>query len=91
MQATRALAMFRPTLRMRMPVPNEEQAAHTVSQRLRRLRKIPAELIPLGVVVGFAVCAAVYSSMRHFMTDKTIRLKRQNRLAEKHESGHGEH
>ncbi|KAK4216148.1 hypothetical protein V8F33_010886 [Rhypophila sp. PSN 637] len=87
MYATRALQAFRPTVRMMRPVPNEEQAAHTVSQRLRRLRKIPAELIPLGVVVGFAVCAAGYSSLRHFMTDKTIRLKRQNVAAQKqHES-----
>jgi len=64
------------------PVPNEEQAAHTVSQRLRRFRKIPPELIPLGVVVGFAILAAGYSSLRHFMHDKTIRLKRQNRAAD---------
>ncbi|KAM7208599.1 hypothetical protein V8F20_001022 [Naviculisporaceae sp. PSN 640] len=83
MYPTRTLQMLRPTARMFRPVPNEEQAAHTVSQRLRRLRKIPAELIPLGVVVGFAVCAACYSSVRHFMTDKTMRLKRQNRAAEK--------
>ncbi|KAK1761120.1 hypothetical protein QBC47DRAFT_369162 [Echria macrotheca] len=82
MYATRSLQMFRPTARMMRPVPKEEQAAHTVSQRLRRLRNIPPELIPLGVVVGFAVCAAVYSSMRHFMVDKTIRLKRQNRAAD---------
>ena len=38
----------------------------------------------IGVVVSFAVSAAVYSSLRHFMTDKTIRLKRQNRLADAH-------
>ncbi|OAA55941.1 NADH-ubiquinone reductase complex 1 MLRQ subunit [Niveomyces insectorum RCEF 264] len=88
MYATRALQM-RPTLRMMRPVPKEEQAAHTVSQRLRRLRKIPAELLPLGVVVGFALFAAGYSSMRHFLVDKTIRLKRQNRGTEGgHEEAH---
>ncbi|CAK7233929.1 hypothetical protein SBRCBS47491_008777 [Sporothrix bragantina] len=78
----RALQAFRPTLRMMRPVPKEEQAAHTITQRLRRLRKIPAELLPLGVVVGFALFAAGYSSIRHFVVDGTIRLKRQNRAAE---------
>ncbi|KAK3943519.1 hypothetical protein QBC46DRAFT_377305 [Diplogelasinospora grovesii] len=82
MLPTSALRTFRPTARMMRPVPKEEQAAHTVSQRLRRLRKIPPELFPLGVVVGFAVCAAIYSSLRHFMVDKNIRLKRQNRAAD---------
>ncbi|KAL1855706.1 hypothetical protein Daus18300_010989 [Diaporthe australafricana] len=83
MYATRAMrSAFQPTRRMMRPVPNEEQAAHTVSQRLRRLRKIPAELIPLGVVVGFAVIAAGYSITRHLFVDKTIRLKRQNRAAD---------
>lgn len=75
--------MFQPTRAMMRPVPNEEQAGHTISQRLRRLRKIPPELYPLGVVVGFAVLAAGYSMTRHLMTDKTIRLKRQNRAADK--------
>ncbi|TPX15199.1 uncharacterized protein E0L32_004757 [Thyridium curvatum] len=82
MYPSAALRMFRPTGRMMRPVPKEEQAAHTVSQRLRRLRRIPPELLPLGVVVGFALCAAVFSSTRHFMVDKTIRLKRQNRAAD---------
>ncbi|RMJ26225.1 hypothetical protein PHISP_02912 [Aspergillus sp. HF37] len=50
--------------------------AHTISQRLRRLRKIPPELIPLGVVLGAAVGAAIYSSVRKLMTDKTLRLHR---------------
>ncbi|KAK0634686.1 hypothetical protein B0T17DRAFT_514029 [Bombardia bombarda] len=85
MYATRAMrAAFRPTARLMKPVPNEEQAAHTISQRLRRLKSIPPELIPLGAVVGLALVAAGYSSLRHFMTDKTIRLKRQNRAAEHH-------
>ncbi|CAK7267346.1 hypothetical protein SEPCBS57363_002543 [Sporothrix epigloea] len=78
----RALQAFRPTLRMMRPVPKEEQAAHTITQRLRRLRKIPAELLPLGVVVGFALFAAGYSIVRHFVVDSSIRLKRQNRAAE---------
>ncbi|KDN65970.1 hypothetical protein CSUB01_00636 [Colletotrichum sublineola] len=57
--------------------------------RLRKLRQIPPELIPLGVVVGFALTAATYSIARHFMTDKTIRLKRQGKSAAA-ESGHEE-
>ncbi|KAI1179555.1 hypothetical protein F4777DRAFT_533063 [Nemania sp. FL0916] len=77
MYATRALRM-RPTMRM-MRIPKEEQSAHTVSQRLRKLRSIPPELIPLGVVVGFAVCAAIYSSMRKFWVDKNLRLRRQGK------------
>lgn len=88
MHPSQSLRMFQPTRRLMRPVPKEEQAAHTISQRLRRLRKIPPELLPLGVVVGFALLAASYSSLRHFMTDKTIRLKRQNRAADKHESAH---
>ncbi|KAL9948148.1 hypothetical protein ACHAQF_003803 [Verticillium nonalfalfae] len=87
MRPTLALRAFRPTLRMRSPVPGEDQAGHTVSQRLRKLRRIPPELIPLGVVVGFAVLAAGYSSIRHFMVDGTIRLKRQG---PKHSDSHDE-
>ncbi|KAK3397377.1 hypothetical protein B0T20DRAFT_256263 [Sordaria brevicollis] len=84
---------FRQTPRMMRPIPKEEQAAHTVSQRLRmRVKSIPAELWPLGVVVGFAVCAAFYSITRHLVVDKTIRLKRQNRAADSHalHAAHGE-
>ncbi|KAI1427920.1 hypothetical protein F5Y12DRAFT_734249 [Xylaria sp. FL1777] len=77
MYATRALRMV-PTRRM-MSLPREDQNAHTVSQRLRKLRQIPAELIPLGVVVFFAVFAAGYSSARKFWVDKNLRLARQNR------------
>ncbi|KAG7285252.1 hypothetical protein NEMBOFW57_009873 [Staphylotrichum longicolle] len=73
MFATRSLRMFRPTARMMRPIP-----------RLRRLKQIPPELLPLGVVVAFAVSAAIYSSTRHLMVDKTIRLKRQNRAADAH-------
>ncbi|KAK4172549.1 hypothetical protein QBC36DRAFT_337625 [Triangularia setosa] len=91
MFATRSLRMFRATPRMMRPIPKEEQSAHTVSQRLRRLKNIPAELIPLGVVVGFAVCAAAYSITRHLVVDKTIRLKRQNRAADSHAAASEHH
>ncbi|KAI0532224.1 hypothetical protein GGR58DRAFT_490948 [Xylaria digitata] len=80
MYATRALRMA-PTMRM-MRIPKEDQSAHTVSQRLRKLRQIPAELIPLGVVVAFAVFAAGYSSFRKFFVDHNLRLARQNRKDE---------
>ncbi|KAI0401190.1 hypothetical protein F4802DRAFT_439756 [Xylaria palmicola] len=80
MYATRALRMV-PTKRM-MHLPKEDQSAHTISQRLRKLRQIPAELIPLGVVVGFAVFAAGYSSVRKFVVDKNLRLSRTGRKPE---------
>ncbi|KAL7624381.1 hypothetical protein AAE478_005945 [Parahypoxylon ruwenzoriense] len=75
------------------PQQKEDQSAHTVSQRLRKLRSIPAELIPLGVVVGFALFAAGYSSYRKFSVDKNLRLGRQNRKAEpgEHTEGHEGH
>ncbi|KAI8634059.1 hypothetical protein F5Y19DRAFT_198243 [Xylariaceae sp. FL1651] len=88
MYATRALRMM-PTRRMMRPVPKEDQSAHTVSQRLRKFRDIPAELWPLGIVVGFAVFAAGYSITRKFFVDKNLRLSRQNRKDEPAE--HGEH
>jgi len=47
-------------------------------------------IVRSGVVVGFAVIAAGYSSLRHFIHDKTIRLKRQNRAADNHGSSHSE-
>ncbi|GAW15770.1 hypothetical protein ANO14919_051900 [Xylariales sp. No.14919] len=61
---------------------HDAPSSHTISQRLRKLRQIPAELIPLGVVVAFAVFAAGYSSFRKFFVDKNLRLTRQNRKAE---------
>jgi hypothetical protein len=50
--------------------------AHTISQRLRTLKKIPPELIPLGIVLAVAVGAACYSLIRHLIVDKTLRLSR---------------
>ncbi|TVY13847.1 hypothetical protein LARI1_G006564 [Lachnellula arida] len=79
MQPTLALRMFRPTMRMMRPIPKEEHSAHTISQRLRALKRIPPELIPLGVVVGVAVGAAFYSLGRKLVVDKTMRLNRQNK------------
>ncbi|KAJ9149280.1 hypothetical protein NKR23_g4421 [Pleurostoma richardsiae] len=68
-----------------------DAAAHTVSQRLRRLRKIPPELLPLGAVVAFAVAAAGYSIARKFYVDKNLRLARQNRAADEAGEHHEAH
>ncbi|EAL93593.2 hypothetical protein CNMCM8812_001278 [Aspergillus fumigatus] len=51
-------------------------SSHTISQRLRTLKRVPPELIPLGIVLSVAVGAAIYSSTRKLMTDKTLRLSR---------------
>ncbi|OJJ47174.1 hypothetical protein ASPZODRAFT_15856 [Penicilliopsis zonata CBS 506.65] len=58
------------------PTPKENQSAHTISQRLRTLKRVPPELIPLGIVLGVALGAAIYSSSKKLMTDKTLRLYR---------------
>ncbi|WPH03393.1 Hypothetical protein R9X50_00627200 [Acrodontium crateriforme] len=71
-----ARRMFQ-TSSKRMAVPKEEHAAHTISQRIRTLKKIPPELIPLGVVLFAAIAAAGYSIIRKFYTDRTLRLYRQ--------------
>ncbi|KAF2017062.1 hypothetical protein BU24DRAFT_420090 [Aaosphaeria arxii CBS 175.79] len=68
---------MRQTLRLRTPVPKEEQSAHTISQRLRTLKSLPAELIPLGIVVAIAVGFACFSLGKTLIGDKTLRLKRQ--------------
>ncbi|KAF4304408.1 hypothetical protein GTA08_BOTSDO07797 [Botryosphaeria dothidea] len=65
------------TPRMMRPVPKEEHSAHTISQRIRTLKKIPPELIPLGIVLAVAVGAAVFSIFRKLYVDKTLRLARQ--------------
>jgi hypothetical protein len=41
-----------------------------------------------GVVVGFAVFAAGYSSARKFLVDKNLRLARQNRKEEPADGHH---
>ncbi|KAF2005291.1 hypothetical protein P154DRAFT_616522 [Amniculicola lignicola CBS 123094] len=69
--------LFRPSMRAREPVPKDEHQAHTVSQRLRSLKKIPAELIPLGIVLAVAVVFAFVSLFRKLWVDKTLRLRRQ--------------
>merc|ERR1711879_242035 len=80
-QATRG---FRTVGRQMRPMPKEDQSAHTISQRLRQLKRIPPELIPLGVVLAAAVFAAGYSMVRKLYTDSTLRLYRQGPDANKH-------
>jgi len=89
MQPTRAMRMFptvqrsmAPTSRRMKAVHEEDQSAHTISQRLRKLRRIPPELIPLGAVVLVAVGFAVYSLGKKFVVDKTMRLTRQGKREE---------
>ncbi|KAF2866102.1 hypothetical protein BDV95DRAFT_611974 [Massariosphaeria phaeospora] len=84
MQPTRMMFMrqtpqlyLRQTARM-MKTPKEDHGAHTISQRLRQLKKIPAELIPLGIVLAVAIGAAFYSLGRKLVVDKSLRLKRQS-------------
>ncbi|KAF5699311.1 NADH-ubiquinone reductase complex 1 MLRQ subunit [Fusarium mundagurra] len=89
MRSTTALRMFRQTPRMLRPVPKEDQAGHTISQRLRKLKQIPPELYPLAVVVGFALGAAGYSISRKFLVDKNLRLARQG-AAGRHDAGHAQ-
>ncbi|OQO13016.1 hypothetical protein B0A48_02480 [Cryoendolithus antarcticus] len=80
MQPVRGLRL-QASPKMRMPVPKEEHSAHTISQRLRTLKKIPPELIPLGVVLAIALGAAGYSMGSKLFKDKTLRLGRQGKHA----------
>ncbi|KFA66633.1 hypothetical protein S40285_03039 [Stachybotrys chlorohalonatus IBT 40285] len=74
-----------------MPLQKEDQAGHTISQRLRKLKDIPVELVPLAFVVALACFAAGYALIRKLMVDKTIRLYRQGPGSRVADSGHGEH
>ncbi|KAM5351983.1 hypothetical protein ACJ41O_004706 [Fusarium nematophilum] len=88
MRSTTALRMFRQTPRMLRPVPKEDQAGHTISQRLRKLKQIPPELYPLAVVVAFGLGAATYSISRKFIVDKNLRLSRQGAAARAEDEHH---
>lgn len=65
-----------PKSRLLTPSPS---AGHTVSQRLRKLKSIPPELIPLGVVLAAAIFAAGYSMVNKLFSDKTLRLTRRGK------------
>ncbi|KAJ5539532.1 uncharacterized protein N7484_005890 [Penicillium longicatenatum] len=66
------------------PAPKEAHSAHTISQRLRMIKKCPPELIPLGIVLGVALGAAFYASTKKLMTDKTLRLYRNSPESREH-------
>ncbi|KAI1612898.1 hypothetical protein EDD37DRAFT_648417 [Exophiala viscosa] len=54
----------------------DDQSAHTITQRIRSLKKVPPELIPLGIVILFALFAAAFAMSKKLLTDKTLRLHR---------------
>ncbi|EPS33753.1 hypothetical protein POX_a01253 [Penicillium oxalicum] len=83
MYPTRALRM-QPSRALFNPAPKEAHSAHTISQRLRLIKKCPPELIPLGIVLGVAVGAAIYSSVKKLTTDKTLRLYRNSPESREH-------
>ncbi|KPI40623.1 uncharacterized protein AB675_10565 [Cyphellophora attinorum] len=55
----------------------EDHSAHTITQRLKSLKKIPPELLPLGDVISFALFAAAFAMGRKLIYDKTLRLSPQ--------------
>ncbi|KAJ5515438.1 NADH-ubiquinone reductase complex 1 MLRQ subunit [Penicillium freii] len=83
MYPTRMLRM-QPTRAFAFPTPKEQQSAHTISQRLRQLKRVPPELLPIGFVLAVAIGAAVYSSGKKLMTDKTLRLYRNSPESREH-------
>ncbi|KAI5796523.1 hypothetical protein EDC01DRAFT_651608 [Geopyxis carbonaria] len=52
---------------------------NTLGSRLRQLKRVPPELIPVGMVVAVAVGLAGYSLTNSIFRDRTLRLSRQNR------------
>ncbi|KAF1963138.1 hypothetical protein CC80DRAFT_588600 [Byssothecium circinans] len=84
MRQTAPLYM-RQTARMMKPVPKEEHGGKALVclGAFEGLKKIPAELIPLGIVLLVAIAAAVFSLGRKLMVDKTLRLKGRQSVAEK--------
>ncbi|OQE22180.1 hypothetical protein PENFLA_c013G04084 [Penicillium flavigenum] len=83
MYPTRMLRM-QPTRAFYFPTPKEQQSAHTISQRLRQLKRVPPELLPIGFVLAVAIGAAIYSSSKKLMTDKTLRLYRNSPESREH-------
>ncbi|KAJ5189572.1 hypothetical protein N7491_005904 [Penicillium cf. griseofulvum] len=83
MYPTRMLRM-QPTRAFAFPTPKEQQSAHTISQRLRQLKRVPPELLPIGFVLAVALGAAVYSCGKKLMTDKTLRLYRNSPESREH-------
>ncbi|OCT54212.1 hypothetical protein CLCR_00338 [Cladophialophora carrionii] len=38
----------------------DDQSAHTITQRIRQLKKVPPELLPLGVVIAYVTPVSEY-------------------------------
>jgi hypothetical protein len=57
-------------------VANNEITAHTITQRIRSLKKIPPELIPLGVVIAYAFPRAqdALTSTKEIMANQKFRF-----------------
>ncbi|CAI7605315.1 unnamed protein product [Penicillium viridicatum] len=72
MYPTRMLRM-QPTRAFAFPTP-----------RLRQLKRVPPELLPIGFVLAVAIGAAIYSSSKKLMTDKTLRLYRNSPESREH-------
>ncbi|CAI7644669.1 unnamed protein product [Penicillium glandicola] len=72
MYPTRMLRM-QPTRAFAFPIP-----------RLRQLKRVPPELLPIGFVLAVAIGAAVYSCSKKLMTDKTLRLYRNSPESREH-------
>ncbi|KAJ5991071.1 hypothetical protein N7499_011615 [Penicillium canescens] len=83
MYPTRMLRM-QPTRAFAFASPKEPHSAHTISQRLRQVKRIPPELLPIGFVLAVAVGAAIYSCGKKLMTDKTLRLYRNSPESREH-------
>ncbi|KAJ5549951.1 hypothetical protein N7461_004649 [Penicillium sp. DV-2018c] len=83
MYPTRMLRM-QPTRAFAFPSPKEPHSAHTISQRLRQIKRVPPELLPIGFVLAVALSAAVYSCGKKLMTDKTLRLYRNSPESREH-------
>ncbi|KAI7150421.1 hypothetical protein KC344_g170 [Hortaea werneckii] len=64
--------------------PPAPAQASSRPRKQNTLKRIPPELIPLGVVLAAAVFAAGYSIVRKLFTDSTLRLYRQGPDANKH-------
>ncbi|KAJ5720477.1 uncharacterized protein N7483_008411 [Penicillium malachiteum] len=62
------------------PAPKEAHSAHTISQRLRMIKKCPPRVDSSRVALG----AAFYASTKKLMTDKTLRLYRNSPESREH-------
>ncbi|KAJ5478781.1 NADH-ubiquinone reductase complex 1 MLRQ subunit [Penicillium desertorum] len=92
MYPTRMLRM-QPTRAFYFPTPKEQQSAIELTTRLQPTLSpsvcvsssvCPPELLPIGFVLAVAIGAAIYSSGKKLMTDKTLRLYRNSPESREH-------